>query len=296
MLAELNIDWINIVGSKKIDNGGMFGDLLQVARAHIEDGKQKGELTEQQAGNIYSQFMIQALAQVMQFELNRTKTLADISLVNEQIKEVQANTDLKTKQLEYVDLEYKLKEREIEIKEEELILKEKQINVEILKAQNEIELIKIQKDKELLDAQKIAKETELLSAQKEDVLVGIEIKKEQLELGRKELAIKEQETLSKIKLTETQIQKIECECNNANRLADQQEALYSEQAKGFRDNSKLKLLEQQLNAYAMVFENAEELQDDAIPDLLKAKFVTESFSDAYASVYGYKPDGNEDTH
>lgn len=49
-----DINWNNLVGSKTIETGGYIGDLMAVARAHINDAVTKNEITQEQAGEIYT--------------------------------------------------------------------------------------------------------------------------------------------------------------------------------------------------------------------------------------------------
>lgn len=49
-----NINWDNLVGSKTIAAGGYIGDLMTVARAHVQDALTKNEITQAQAGEIYT--------------------------------------------------------------------------------------------------------------------------------------------------------------------------------------------------------------------------------------------------
>lgn len=49
-----NVNWDNLVGSKTISAGGYIGDLMTVARAHIQDALLKNEITQEQAGEIYT--------------------------------------------------------------------------------------------------------------------------------------------------------------------------------------------------------------------------------------------------
>ena len=49
-----SINWDNLVGSKTIETGGYVGDLMAVARVHIKDALDKNEITQEQAGEIYT--------------------------------------------------------------------------------------------------------------------------------------------------------------------------------------------------------------------------------------------------
>jgi len=74
------INWTNIIGTKTIADGGYIGDLLTVARAHVEDSLNKGELTQEEVGKIYSQMIPAAFQQGINLEIK------DIELAMEQEK------------------------------------------------------------------------------------------------------------------------------------------------------------------------------------------------------------------
>lgn len=49
-----DINWANLVGDKNVDTGGYVGDLMTIARAHIQDALKKNEITQAEAGEIYT--------------------------------------------------------------------------------------------------------------------------------------------------------------------------------------------------------------------------------------------------
>ena len=55
--------WEDIIGDKSLDNGGYVGDLMTVARAHIDASVAANRLTQNQAGQVYAS-MIQNSIQV----------------------------------------------------------------------------------------------------------------------------------------------------------------------------------------------------------------------------------------
>jgi hypothetical protein len=284
---EYNIDWANIVGSKTIDNGGFIGDVLQVVRKHINESKQNGELKDEAAGAVYSQAFMQAIQQVLTYELSRGKAQKEVELLCIQkdaaLKDIelkektylleermkQEELKLRKKELELKELqinkELELKEKELELKEEELELKEKQINKEIELQTKQIEVMN--KDIEVKD-----KELELKT-------VEIDLKKEQLQIQKEQLLLETRKTDSDIKLIDKQIDKINCECDNTNKMAIYQAELYKNQAKGFRDNAKQKLIDAQSKTFALLFDSAEFLDKDSIPESFNAKNIDIVFKD-----------------
>lgn len=95
------IDWNNVVGNKSLIDGGYYGDLLEIARAHIEDSKNNGELTEAEAGNVYATAIIESMKSAIAFELGESKTDLELCFLRAQIDKLNAETD---KTLEEVDL------------------------------------------------------------------------------------------------------------------------------------------------------------------------------------------------
>ena len=56
------LDWNDVIGEKTLDNGGFIGDIMTVARAHIDASVAANRLTQAQAGEVYSA-MIQSAIQ-----------------------------------------------------------------------------------------------------------------------------------------------------------------------------------------------------------------------------------------
>jgi len=53
-MAVDSVNWQNLVGDKTLLAGGYIGDLMAVARVHIEDAVEKGDITQGKAGEVYS--------------------------------------------------------------------------------------------------------------------------------------------------------------------------------------------------------------------------------------------------
>jgi hypothetical protein len=74
--VETEQNWEDIVGAKTIDDGGYIGDILTLGRAHIKSAKAKGEITNQEAGVIYSSLMTAAIKDSIYYGLNVSQMLA----------------------------------------------------------------------------------------------------------------------------------------------------------------------------------------------------------------------------
>lgn len=90
-----NIEWKNIVGEKTLEDGGYFGDLMILGRLHIEEAKDKGELTEQDAGSVYATLIQTSIQQSITFELTEELREREICLTNEQRVEIELESKRK---------------------------------------------------------------------------------------------------------------------------------------------------------------------------------------------------------
>ena len=74
-----DILWSNITGDNTLEAGGYVGDLLKIARAHVDDAVASNRLTATQAGEIYTAMIPAAMQQAIQFELSEKLTEAQIA-------------------------------------------------------------------------------------------------------------------------------------------------------------------------------------------------------------------------
>ena len=79
------VEFKTVIGAKTLEDGGHFGDLLKIARIHINEAKKNSELTEGMAGEVYAKAIESAMAQATQFGLQRSKMQIDIALVDSQV-------------------------------------------------------------------------------------------------------------------------------------------------------------------------------------------------------------------
>jgi hypothetical protein len=86
------IDWDNIVGDKTLDNGGYFGDLLELSRVHLEESKKKGEIREEDAGEAYSTAIIESMKNAISFELGGNKGQLEVCYLQAQVDKLKAET------------------------------------------------------------------------------------------------------------------------------------------------------------------------------------------------------------
>ena len=94
----INLEWDSVVADKTVDNGGFVGDLMKTARAHISDAVSKNEITQAQAGEVYTAMIPAAFQAGLEFALKEqvteaqaAKVEAETSLLTTQQSELTAN-------------------------------------------------------------------------------------------------------------------------------------------------------------------------------------------------------------
>ena len=87
------IEWIDIVGDLEdpLTNGGYLGDLLKVARAHIDDLVKLNRITQANAGQVYASMLQHCIQQSITYSLQ--KDIAD-----EQVRSAYVDRILKDQQ------------------------------------------------------------------------------------------------------------------------------------------------------------------------------------------------------
>ena len=65
------LDWTDVVGQQTIDDGGYVGDLLKVARAHIDASVASNRLTQNQAGQVYATMVDSAIKTGVQYAIEK---------------------------------------------------------------------------------------------------------------------------------------------------------------------------------------------------------------------------------
>lgn len=62
-----NTNWKALTGDKTLINGGYVSDLMTVARAHVADAITKNEITQAQAGEVYTALLPAAMQTALTF-------------------------------------------------------------------------------------------------------------------------------------------------------------------------------------------------------------------------------------
>ena len=312
-------DWYNVVGEKTLDNGGYFSDLLEIARAHLEDAKNRGELREQDAGVAYGTAIMDSMKEAINFELQEGKTKLELCYLQAQIDKITSDIANETC-LAQAQCALLAEQTESEAMQN---MPNGVLENQILKMIEEVEIAKTQAaldqakaiadiDKNLgynytLDGDgniiigtsagdgKLDAEIEKIFAEKDLVVEqDNEIPKESARRDcttQSECAVNDAQidklicdctndtniTDSKISLnaaqenklaceccndskrTEGQIVKWECDCANSSRVTNAQAELYERQVAGFTDNANQKIYDTQMNAWAMVFADQEDI-------------------------------------
>ena len=84
-------DWSIIIGDKTLENGGYVGDLLHLTRTHLEDAKDKGELSEDASGEAYGQAILSSMKDAILFEIGYGKTSLELCYLQAQIDKINAD-------------------------------------------------------------------------------------------------------------------------------------------------------------------------------------------------------------
>jgi len=74
-----DILWSDIVGAATVSDGGYVGDLLKLARAHIDEAIRNNELTQGDAGQIYTAMIPAAFQNGIGFSMQEELTEAKIA-------------------------------------------------------------------------------------------------------------------------------------------------------------------------------------------------------------------------
>ena len=100
----VNLEWVDVVGQTTVEDGGYVGDLMATARSHIAEALRKNEITQAQAGEVYTAMIPAAFQSGIEYALKEQLTEA-------QIDDTKAATKLKEGQLA---LEHDKAEAELE--------------------------------------------------------------------------------------------------------------------------------------------------------------------------------------
>jgi len=103
-----NVRWERIVGKKTLEDGGYIGDLLELVRKHIEDARDKGQLTDEDVGQIYASMIPNIIADGIKFE--QEDVIREL-----QIEAAQKDIELRLKQIDGVEIENQQKEKAVEL-------------------------------------------------------------------------------------------------------------------------------------------------------------------------------------
>lgn len=85
-MAVVPVDWTNVVGQKTLADGGMAGDVLELAFAHLVKARDENQITESLLGEVYASTISVAFSTAINFELQKGKADADQALVDRQTK------------------------------------------------------------------------------------------------------------------------------------------------------------------------------------------------------------------
>lgn len=101
----MGIQWSNIVGNNTVENGGYVGDLMAIARAHIEDAVRSNEITQAEAGQVYTAMIPAAFSSGIQFEMQNELNSSQLanSKIDAALKLETVPANIKDRILETID-------------------------------------------------------------------------------------------------------------------------------------------------------------------------------------------------
>jgi len=114
------VDILTIVGEQTLLNGGYLGKLLRLIRVHIQDMKQRGELTENESGIAIVTLMQEAMNEAMEFPF----------------KNIQLKQDGKKKSIDAIREMIAIEKLKIDSANSELLRKETEFNLEFILPSN----------------------------------------------------------------------------------------------------------------------------------------------------------------
>lgn len=87
------IDWGLIVGSKTVDDGGYVGDLMNLAKGHIDKSVIDNRITKAQAGEVYVTMISAAISGGISFGMDKQLKEADIAIKESQLATQRNSTE-----------------------------------------------------------------------------------------------------------------------------------------------------------------------------------------------------------
>ncbi len=98
-----DITWDSIVGDQTINSGGYVGDLLTLARAHVDAAIKNNELTKEAAGQVYTALIPAAIQNGIGFAMQEQLTEAKIAVEEDKLVTSATQRDLIVRQKEGFD-------------------------------------------------------------------------------------------------------------------------------------------------------------------------------------------------
>lgn len=93
-----DILWSDVVGTGTVDDGGYVGDLLKLARAHVTAAITANEITQSEAGKIYTAMIPAAMQNGIGFAMQEELTEAKIATEEDKLLTAVKQRDVLTAQ------------------------------------------------------------------------------------------------------------------------------------------------------------------------------------------------------
>jgi len=182
-----------------LNGNGSFDKLMRAVRLHINDAVNNNEITQGDAGEIYTNVIPSIVQQAVQFEMQKDALTAQLEQEQIKTKMMQVQLDQEDRKLELLNIDSKLKQKQLEDASKRLKLTDLQITQQesnLLLLGKEIDTKDIQLQVEKDTAKNRVEEMEIKVAseklQKESIELDNTIKDEKWKLDRDTITIEQQ--------------------------------------------------------------------------------------------------------
>lgn len=169
----------------KVDGSGVFDTLMRSVNVHLLREFNSGRISNSDYAEVYLGGMQSVINQSIQFLLSKDKATLEASLVEAQVKQVDANTELVNAQKDLALLQQDKVNAEVAVLQQQLLnLQQEKLNLEAakLKTEAEIDLLNQKKVTELAQTQDgatgvVGAQVALYGAQKQGFVDDAKVKR-----------------------------------------------------------------------------------------------------------------------
>lgn len=174
-LIEVTPITVEQLTESKVDGSGVFDTLMRSVNVHLLREFNSGRISNSDYAEVYLGGMQSVINQSIQFLLSKDKATLEASLVEAQVKQVDANTELVNAQKDLALLQQDKVNAEVAVLQQQLLnLQQEKLNLEAVKLKTEAEIDLLNQKKVTEQAQTvdgasgvIGKQMSLYEAQRE---------------------------------------------------------------------------------------------------------------------------------